>query len=221
LKARIRDLGESLDAHRKRVQADHPDVTLTGMYNALERLRGIESEGGPALTDKERAFHEKALIGVLKQIHDELDAAVAEAYGWPVDLPDEEILARLVALNHERAEEEKRGLIRWLRPEFQNPGGVQTQTAFAAIPTDSSASPQNDSAPASSPAPWPKSTGDQLKAVRDLLAATPGSLSMEEVAASFKNARKASVLKHLEVIEALGMVVSHEAAGIRRWSARR
>jgi hypothetical protein len=60
---------------------------------------------------------------VLKQIHDELDAAVAEAYGWPADLADEQILERLVALNHERAEEEKRGIIRWLRPEFQNPQG--------------------------------------------------------------------------------------------------
>ncbi len=46
---------------------------------------------------------------MLRQIHDDLDAAVAEAYGWPVDLADEEILARLVALNHERAEEERRG----------------------------------------------------------------------------------------------------------------
>jgi len=27
-----------------------------------------------------------------------------------------------VALNHERAAEEKRGLVRWLRPEFQNKG---------------------------------------------------------------------------------------------------
>ena len=71
------------------------------------------------LTDKEKQIHEKGLVSVLKQIHDELDAAVFDAYGWPHDLTDEEILERLVALNHERAEEEKRGLIRWLRPEFQ------------------------------------------------------------------------------------------------------
>jgi len=38
-------------------------------------------------------------------------------------LPDEETLRRLVALNAKRAEEEKRGLIRWLRPAFQNPKG--------------------------------------------------------------------------------------------------
>ncbi len=36
--------------------------------------------------------------------HKKLDAAVAVAYGWPTDLSDEEILARLLALNLERAE---------------------------------------------------------------------------------------------------------------------
>lgn len=35
--------------------------------------------------------------------HEKLDAAVAEAYGWPADLSEEEILARLLALNLERA----------------------------------------------------------------------------------------------------------------------
>ena len=39
----------------------------------------------------------------LADIHQRLDAAVAEAYGWPTDLSDEEILARLFALNQERA----------------------------------------------------------------------------------------------------------------------
>ena len=35
--------------------------------------------------------------------HRKLDAAVFAAYGWPVDLSDDEILARLLALNLERA----------------------------------------------------------------------------------------------------------------------
>jgi|SRR5215468_4114423 len=34
---------------------------------------------------------------------------------------DEEILERLVALNHERAAEERSGHVRWLRPEYQIP----------------------------------------------------------------------------------------------------
>jgi hypothetical protein len=37
---------------------------------------------------------------------------VFDAYGWPRDLTDEQILEKLVVLNAERAEEEKNGLIR-------------------------------------------------------------------------------------------------------------
>jgi hypothetical protein len=33
----------------------------------------------------------------------ELDASVAAAYGWPVDISEERALARLFALNQERA----------------------------------------------------------------------------------------------------------------------
>ena len=39
----------------------------------------------------------------LDMAHKRLDAAVAAAYGWPADLADEDILARLFALNQERA----------------------------------------------------------------------------------------------------------------------
>ena len=38
----------------------------------------------------------------LQQAHGRLDAAVAQAYGWPVDLPDADILDRLLALNATR-----------------------------------------------------------------------------------------------------------------------
>jgi type II restriction/modification system DNA methylase subunit YeeA len=37
----------------------------------------------------------------LDNAHRELDEAVAAAYGWPADLSDDEILARLFALNQE------------------------------------------------------------------------------------------------------------------------
>jgi hypothetical protein len=38
----------------------------------------------------------------LDMAHDHLDHAVLDAYGWPRDLPDEEILDRLLKLNLER-----------------------------------------------------------------------------------------------------------------------
>ncbi|MGQ0532458.1 MAG: class I SAM-dependent DNA methyltransferase, partial [Caulobacteraceae bacterium] len=39
----------------------------------------------------------------LDHLHKRLDEAVAAAYGWPVDLSDEEILERLFAENQKRA----------------------------------------------------------------------------------------------------------------------
>ena len=39
----------------------------------------------------------------LDNAHKQLDAAVCAAYGWPTDISDDEILARLLALNLERA----------------------------------------------------------------------------------------------------------------------
>jgi len=214
LRERIRDLGERLDAHRKRVQAEHPDVTLTGMYNALERLREVERAGGPVLTEKERAFHDTALIGVLKQLHDELDGAVAEAYGWPAELPDEEILTRLVALNRERAAEEQRGLIRWLRPELQNPtgktGSVEPQFEGLTVP-DKAISP-------TAPRPWPKDVPGQLKAIRDLLTSGANSWSVDEVAAVFVRARRAAVEVHLRTLEELGILVSYKQGDVKRWA---
>ena len=81
-RAILRNLAEQLDAHRKRQQAAHPDLTLTGMYNVLEKLRS-----GEVLTAKERTIHEHGLVSVLRQLHDEIDAAVLEAYGWSDLLP--------------------------------------------------------------------------------------------------------------------------------------
>lgn len=40
----------------------------------------------------------------LDNLHRDLDEAVAAAYGWPVDLSDDEVLARLLELNHARSQ---------------------------------------------------------------------------------------------------------------------
>ena len=47
------------------------------MYNVLEQLRR-----GEPLTAKDKVIHEQGLVSVLRQLHDELDAAVLAAYGW-------------------------------------------------------------------------------------------------------------------------------------------
>jgi hypothetical protein len=42
-KQTIRVIAEELDLHRKRVLAEHPHLTLTGLYNVLEQLRAGNS----------------------------------------------------------------------------------------------------------------------------------------------------------------------------------
>ncbi|UDF02769.1 DNA methyltransferase [Asticcacaulis sp. AND118] len=113
----IGDIAEALDAHRKRVLTDHPHLTLTRLYNVLERLKaGVAPD---ALTPEERRIFDDGLVLILKEYHERLDRAVLAAYGWAEDVRDEEVLARLVALNRERAAEEAAGQVRWLRPDYQ------------------------------------------------------------------------------------------------------
>jgi hypothetical protein len=192
--ARIRELGERLDAHRKARQAEHPSLTITGMYNVLEKLRK-----GEALTAKEKEIHEQGLVSVLKEIHDELDAAVFDAYGWPGDLSDEEILERLVALNAERAAEERQGKVRWLRPEYQCPGGAAVQ-----LETESEVSGESAPATPTAKVPWPKTMPDRARAVRAALAVRNTPATADEVALAFSNAKRAGVLELLETLAALG-----------------
>ena len=168
------------------------------MYNVLEKLRS-----GTPLTDKEKVIHEQGLVSVLKQIHDDLDAAVFDAYGWPRDLDDEEILRRLVDLNRVRAAEEARGLVRWLRPEFQAPEGDPARQATL-LPVEDEAPAVVAPAAKGKKAPWPKSLPDQVQAVRDALAAHPAGLTPESLAKSFARGRFDRAAELLETLAALG-----------------
>jgi hypothetical protein len=255
LKHRIRDLGERLDAHRKRQQEQHPDLTLTGIYNVLEKLRT-----GEALTAKDKTIHDQGLVTLLKQLHDDLDAAVLDAYGWtdllanetpcsgglrpslaneeasslarngidghrpplqPTPLADrlarggpeaealeQQLLTRLVALNHERAAEEKRGLIRYLRPDYQAPGSSDghrpTLQTEIGLPDDDDGTP---TAAAPVVLDWPADLPAQVAAVRKLLP-TVGQ-DPDTLAACFgrKSAKRtAQVAAILATLRALGHI---------------
>ena len=192
-RARIRELGEALDAHRKSQQAQHPRLTLTAMYNALAKLRA-----GETLTAKDLETHEQGLVSVLRQLHDELDAAVAEAYGWPAALADEDILARLVELNAARAAAEQRGEILWLRPEYQRPAAGPTQIAF-----DTGDAPETVAA-ALAPQPWPTTLAEQARAVRLALATQTAPVTAAELARRFTRARAERIAELLATLTELG-----------------
>ncbi len=192
-KERIRKLGEDLDAHRKRQQAQHPGLTVTEMYNVLERLRRDEPLG-----ERERVTHADGLVSVLRQIHDELDAAVFDAYGWPASLSDEEVLERLVRLNAERAAEERAGTVRWLRPDFQKPA----EGVAAAFGEEFKAA--TPAAAAREKQPWPKSLPEQARAVRQALASGRGVVTPRQLAQAFRHARVERVEELLRTLVSLG-----------------
>ena len=163
----------------------------------LEALRA-----GEALSAKEKTVYEQGLVGVLRDIHDKLDAAVAEAYGWPPDLPDEEILERLVALNAERAAEEAQGHVRWLRPEYQAPDAEGTQIDLA-VEKPKAAKKERAAIP------WPDSLPAQMHAVQRLLTESDAPLDAESAARAFKGRttkkRREAVGEILETLKELGL----------------
>ena len=82
IRATLRDLGEELDATRKTVQAEHPDLTLTGLYNVLEKVRA-----GTPLDAKDEDVKDRGRVLILKDLHDQIDRATMQAYGWDDLIP--------------------------------------------------------------------------------------------------------------------------------------
>ena len=198
---RIADLAEELDATRKQVLTDHPDLTLTGLYNALAIVRDQS-----ALSPKDRDVLNRGWVLILKDLHDRIDEAVMLAYGWPADLTDEDILTRLVELNQARAAEESRGLIRWLRPDYQidKLGALahradRVQTLATAKPTRSR------------PA-FPEDRKAQAGCVLDLLSRSQAALTAAEIASQFKARSEAErdVADILASLDRLGEIESFD-----------
>ncbi len=239
LRERIAHLAEHIDAHRKRVlgqvgsagrdfasearmsapqtppapalPATAPPkeataITLTGLYNVLQALR----EGRP-LTPKEKAIHTQGLVGVLRELHDELDAAVLQAYGLPATASTDDILAHLVQLNAQRAQEEAQGRVRWLRPAFQNPqNSLQIQEHLAQVQqaTEPDFDIEKPLSKAEQPAaqPWPATLPEQVRAVAAVLAASAAPLTLPAIEARFKGRGpwKKGLPTLLQTLEALG-----------------
>jgi hypothetical protein len=185
-RARLRALGEELDATRKTVQAEHPDLTLTGLYNVLEKVRA-----GAELTPAEADVKSRGRVLILKDLHDQIDRATADAYGWRHDLTDEEILEKLVALNAERAKEEAAGHVRWLRPDYQIPrfakGAASAKTGELDLGAQVVAigSKKDGGLPA-----FPKDKGEQVMAIRAVLQASSAPMDAAAVSRAFKGGGK-------------------------------
>ncbi len=206
------------------VKLEHPSSGPSGHLLPQGEKDSARSAAIPLLTGAERDVHQAGLISVLKEIHDDIDRAVLTAYGWEDLIPrlvgkpgatlpspyktadqeaaEEELLTRLVALNQERAAEEKRGLVRWLRPDYQIP----KLGAKAPRPADEHVGELDIVVPdagAGKPK-WPADGLEQIKLVRDVLAKAPSPTLPDAISASFdgkankkRNDRVAQVLDTL------------------------
>ncbi|TQI75515.1 type II restriction/modification system DNA methylase subunit YeeA [Bosea sp. AK1] len=177
----IRRPAEALDALRKQVLTEHPELTLTKLYNVREALHA-----GYALTAAEADIRDRGLVMILDEHHKAIDTAVAAAYGWPAELGEEEVLARLVALNRQRAQEEAQGLVRWLRPDYQRPRfgapakvGEQIDTLL----------PEPLSAAAGKPV-FPAEAVERVAAVLAALAGNAAPIDARAIAARFRQGLK-------------------------------
>ena len=214
-------LGDRLDSFRKERLAERDFLTMTSLYNVLERVRELENGCDvPPLSEKERDIHEAGLISVLKDIHDDIDRTVFEAYGWADLIPalvgkpgatapsphktaeqeeaEEELLSRLVALNRERAAEEQRGIVRWLRPDYQIPKlghKVRKSDEAAQVEADLVVTEPTDGRPA-----WPKDDLERIRIVRDMLGRAPAPLPPEALSAAFKGRNSAPRKKRVEQV---------------------
>ncbi|MBD3176385.1 MAG: hypothetical protein GF320_14495 [Armatimonadia bacterium] len=75
---------------------------------ALHEMRQSALDNDPKLT-MTKLYNKRPTW--LDNLHKDLDRAVLDAYGWPEDISDEELLERLLALNLERAAEEEKGVL--------------------------------------------------------------------------------------------------------------
>jgi hypothetical protein len=210
IRTTLRDLGEELDATRKTVQAEHPDLTLTGLYNVLEKIRA-----GTPLDAKDQDVKERGRVLILKDLHDQIDRATLQAYGWDDMIPllsssddqarkrlDETLLERLVALNAERAAEEAAGHVRWLRPDYQIPRFAKGAAAKSGeLDLGETVVALDKSLPV-----FPKDKGEQAMAIHAVLQAANRPMDAAAVSRAFKGGGKRIEQR---VVQALSTLVRY------------
>lgn len=205
-RAKVAKLGEAIDAHRKARQKADPELALTDIYNVIVKLRT-----GETLTDNDKSVRTRALADTLRSLHDDLDAAVFDAYGWPATLTDDEILTRLVDLNAKRAQEEAKGKIRYLRTAFQAAAG-SVQTKILEAPTKAAKTPKA--------ARWPADPFARVGAIVRVLRERDEPMTAEALAAELGGAALADVLMALQNAGAAQSVSAIETDDGEAWIAK-
>ena len=122
---------------------------------------------------------------------------------WPATLTDAEILERLVALNAERAAEEKRGIIHWLRPDYQAKSQKDMVLPQGEVKSAKPAKAKIAKTARATKTAWPKKMAERVQAVEAALHRN-GTATPAELAGQFKRAQPADVAEILETLVTMG-----------------
>ena len=226
--------------HRPRRATRYPPQTPAGTPFRPPHNRNVQRPGktapGRTANRQGKEIHEQGLVSVLRELHDDLDRAVFQAYGWndlaeklvgrpgattpwpekPEDQQEaeEQLLQRLVDLNHQRAAEEAQGKIRWLRPEYQAPEETPAQSELATGDTDATDAPtKTPKHQITKKQTWPKTLQAQIRAVRDQLETAP--MDPSTLASHYKRKPEKSVTQVLDALTELGMVKQADDGSFR------
>lgn len=192
----VAEIAAAIDAHRKSALQRDAELTMTGIYNVIQKIRAKV-----ALSVKERRIHDSGACGVLLDLHDKLDAQVAQAYGWPWPMTRDEIIERLVALHDERVTEEMGGHIRWLRPDYQIPR-FAPDAPVQELALKSEKPLPRVSGPGAAAIAWPSQSVEQLSAVKSV--ASRVGTDPDAIAAVFSGANEKMLRRHLETLSMMG-----------------
>lgn len=203
--AELARAGEALDAFRKARLAEHPDLTLTRLYNALEAHaagRTPDGEGEHHMSAEEASDFRRGSILALADLHATIDRLTLQAYGLPADADGAAVLAHLVALNAARAAEEAAGDIQWLRPAYQIP-----RFAPRRIAGPETGQLIDTPAAAGERVKWPAEGRSRLMMIRGALAESDRPQSADAVASRFAGRKVApEVARLLSALERDGQV---------------
>ncbi|MEI9418858.1 class I SAM-dependent DNA methyltransferase [Mesorhizobium sp. Cs1321R2N1] len=195
-------IAEELDGTRKRVLAEHPDITLTALYNVLESV-----VAGTHLSRKDQGIRSRGCVLILRELHDRLDSAVLKSYGWQTGIDVEQVLEGLVQLSEVRAAEERRGFIKWLRPEYQiekiGPLAHRSDRIQAILSTKAK----------SRRTAFPVARLEQAQVVLAIMGRAKAPLSVTEIAATFSSPEQTipEVRDVLQSLVRLGQAESYDA----------
>ena len=154
------------------------------------------------MSAEESSDFQRGSVLALADLHAEVDRLTLEAYGLPADASTEAILAHLVALNAERAAEEARGDIKWLRPDYQIPRFAPRRVAGR-----ETGQLIEEPVAAADRIKWPSDDRSRLMMIRGALAEAAAPQPAEAIAARFKGRGVApEVSRLLSTLERDGQV---------------